>query len=48
MVAEERELLGPRPRAEVDAARAELMKTVHRLVESGELSVSTNEEGMVT
>jgi flagellar motor switch protein FliG len=48
MVAEERELLGPRPRSEVDAARAELMKTVHTLVESGELSVSTNEEGMVS
>jgi len=48
MVAEERELLGPRPRAEVDAARAELMKTVHTLVESGELSVTTNDEGMVS
>jgi flagellar motor switch protein FliG len=48
MVAEERELLGPRPKAEVDAARAEMMKSVHALVESGELSASTSSEGMVS
>jgi flagellar motor switch protein FliG len=48
MVAEERELLGPRPRAEVDAARAEMMKAVHALVESGELSSTTNTEGLVS
>jgi flagellar motor switch protein FliG len=48
MVAEERELLGPRPKTEVDAARAEMMKAVHALVESGELSSSTNTEGLVS
>jgi flagellar motor switch protein FliG len=48
MVAEERELLGPRPKSEVDAARVELMKAVHALVESGELSASTSSEGMVS
>jgi flagellar motor switch protein FliG len=48
MVAEERELLGPRPKAEVDAARAEMMKSVHALVESGELSAATSSEGMVS
>lgn len=48
MVAEERELLGPRPRAEVDAARAEMMKAVHALVESGELSTTTSTEGLVS
>ena len=35
MVAEERELLGPRPKAEVEAARVEMMKAVHALVEAG-------------
>jgi flagellar motor switch protein FliG len=48
MVAEERELLGPRPKAEVDAARAEMMKAVRALVESGELSASTSTEGLVS
>lgn len=48
MVAEERELLGPRPKTEVDAARAEMMKAVHALVEAGELSSSTNNEGLVS
>jgi flagellar motor switch protein FliG len=48
MVAEERELLGPRPKAEVDAARAEMMKAVHGLVEAGELSTATSSEGLVS
>jgi flagellar motor switch protein FliG len=48
MVAEERELLGPRPKAEVDAARVEMMKAVHGLVESGELSASATSEGLVS
>jgi flagellar motor switch protein FliG len=48
MVAEERELLGPRPKAEVEAARAEMMKAVHALVEAGELSATTSTEGMVS
>ncbi len=48
MVAEERELLGPRPRAEVDAARADLMKGIRSLVESGELSAQTSVEGLVS
>jgi flagellar motor switch protein FliG len=47
MVAEERELLGPRPRSEVDAARAELMRGIRSLVESGELSAQVSAEGMV-
>lgn len=47
MVAEERELFGPRPRSEVDAARAELMKGIRSLVESGEMSTTTSVEGMV-
>ncbi len=47
MVAEERELFGPRPRSEVDAARAELMKGIRSLVESGELSTSVSAEGLV-
>lgn len=48
MVAEERELLGPRPRAEVDAARADLMKGIRSLVESGELSAQASVEGLVS
>jgi flagellar motor switch protein FliG len=48
MVAEERELLGARPRNEVDAARAELMKGIRSLVESGELSSQASAEGLVT
>jgi flagellar motor switch protein FliG len=48
MVAEERELLGPRPKAEVEAARVEMMKAVHALVEAGELSTATSTEGMVS
>jgi flagellar motor switch protein FliG len=47
MVAEERELFGPRPRSEVEAARAELMKGIRSLVESGDLSTSVSAEGMV-
>jgi len=48
MVAEERELLGPRPRTEVDAARTELLKAVQGLVQAGDVSVAMNDEGMVT
>lgn len=48
MVAEERELLGARPRAEVDAARADLMKGIRGLVESGELSSQASSEGLVS
>lgn len=48
MVAEERELLGARPRAEVDAARADLMKGIRSLVESGELSAQASTEGLVS
>lgn len=48
MVAEERELLGPRPRAEVDAARADLMKGIRSLVEGGELSTQSSTEGLVS
>ncbi|MBL8861978.1 MAG: hypothetical protein JNK02_08185 [Planctomycetes bacterium] len=47
MVAEERELLGARPRSEVDAARAELMKGIRSLVESGELAPQGAGEGLV-
>lgn len=48
MVNEERELLGARPRAEVDAARADLMKGIRSLVEGGELSTQSSTEGLVT
>jgi len=48
MVAEERELLGPRPKAEVDMARADLMKGIRSLVESGELSAQASLEGLVS
>jgi len=48
MVADERELLGPRPRAEVDAARAQLMKGIRPLVESGELSAQATAESLVS
>lgn len=48
MVAEERELLGPRPMVEVEAARAELMKGIRSMVESGELSPQASAEGLVS
>jgi flagellar motor switch protein FliG len=48
MVTEERELLGPRPRSEVEAARAEILRGVRDLMQAGELSISTSTEGMLT
>lgn len=48
MVAEERELAGPMPMSEVLAARAELMRSVHELIDSGEFSPVRGGEELVT
>jgi flagellar motor switch protein FliG len=48
MIAEERELLGPRPKIEVDLARADIMKGVRTLVENGELSAGGGAEALVS
>ncbi len=48
MLADEREMLGPRPRAEVEASRNEVLKNVRELVESGELSGAVSNEEMLT
>lgn len=47
MVAEERELAGPVPMAEVLAARAEIMKSVHSLIDSGEFKPGRGSEELV-
>ncbi len=48
MVAEERELAGPVPMSEVLAARAELMRSVHELIDSGEFTPVRGGEELVT
>ena len=48
MISEERELLGPRPKIEVDLARADIMKGVRTLVENGELSAGGGAEALVS
>jgi len=47
MVKDERELLGPVPMAEVQAARAEVMKAVRALMESGEFRPARAGEDLV-
>ncbi len=48
MVLEERELAGPVPMPEVLAARGELLKAVHNLIESGEFSPARGGEELVS
>jgi len=48
MVVEERELAGAIPMSEVLAARGELLKAVHALIDSGEFQPSRSGEEMVT
>jgi len=48
MVADERELAGPVPLAEVHAARAEIMVSVRGLLEAGEFSLTKSGEELVS
>jgi flagellar motor switch protein FliG len=48
MLADERELAGPMPIAEVEAARAEVMNAVRGLMESGEFKPQREGEGLVS
>ena len=47
MIAEERELAGPMPMAEINLSRDSIMKSVRALLESGELSTSKAGEELV-